>query len=248
MEVNGSSLAPWHIKVQITPEIATDAFETINLIDSEVAFKELLCEIYPEQDFQNKMFLDCACNCGAYCFWARSVGFSQCYGFDVREHWIKQAEWLLQNITTGPIDSIRFKKIDLYDVKRLGLPKFDLTFFKGLFYHLPYPIQGLQIAADLTKDVLIVNTRTKIDVPKDCFAVQEESSSELDLLSGVYGLSFIPSGPDAIIKVLKWMGFVRFDVSYETKSKTKPGYGRTQVIAYRRPKKIVVKQNKKVKI
>lgn len=233
----GSALAPWHIKVQITPEIATDAFKTIKLIDDEVSFKELLNEIYPEQDFQNKVFLDCGCNCGAYSFWAKSVGFSQCYGFDVREHWIKQAEWLKKNITTGPTNDIQFKIMDLYQLNRVGLPQFDLTFFRGLFHHLSYPIKGLKLAADLTKDVLIVNSKVKSDLPKNCFFIEEE---HLDLLSGVDGLSFIPSGPDALIKILKWMGFVRFKVNY---------FGdKIQVIAYRKKEKIVVKQNKKVKI
>jgi hypothetical protein len=244
--VEGSSLSPWHIKVQVTPEIATDAFETINLIDTEVSFKELLNEIYPEQDFQNKIFLDCACNCGAYCFWARSVGFSQCYGFDVREHWIKQANWLKENITTGPTDGIQFKKMDLYELNRVGLPQFNLTFFKGLFYHLPYPVKGLQLAADLTKDVLIINTRTKPDLPKNCFVVEEEPSEESDLLSGVHGLCFTPSGPEAIIKILKWMGFVRFKIMYS--KLIRPGYGRTQIIAYRHHEKIAIKNSKKVKI
>ena len=245
MAIEGATLSPWHIKVQVTPELATDAFDTIELVDTEYHFKELLCEIYPEQDFQNKTFLDCACNCGAYCFWARSVGFNYCYGFDVREHWIKQAEWLKENIRTGPTDRIQFNKLDLYNLKRQNLPKFDLTLFKGLFYHLADPIKGLQIAADLTKEVLIVNTRTKTNLPKNCFFIQEEPKEESDLLSGVDGLSFIPSGPEALIKLLKWMGFVRFDISFHNQTQN---YGRTQVIAYRKQAPITFKQTKKIKI
>lgn len=235
MEIEGSSLSPWQIKVQITPEIATDAFETINLVDNEVSFKELLSEIYSEQDFQNKTFLNCGCDCGAYCFWARSVGFKWCFGFDIKEQLIKQAEWLKENITTGPTDFIQFKKMDLYELKRMGLPQFDLTLFNGLFCHLPHPILGLQIAADATKDVLIVNTKTRPDAPKNCFMIREEEH-----------LAFIPSGPDSIISILKRMGFVRFKVSCSETIKS--DLGRTQVIAYRRPERIIFKQNKKVKI
>jgi tRNA (mo5U34)-methyltransferase len=41
--------------------------------------------IYPG-GLEGRRFLDCACNCVAYSFWAKELGASETFGFDVREH------------------------------------------------------------------------------------------------------------------------------------------------------------------
>jgi tRNA (mo5U34)-methyltransferase len=41
--------------------------------------------------------LDCACNCGAFLFWAKELGADECFGFDIRQHWIDQAEFLREH-------------------------------------------------------------------------------------------------------------------------------------------------------
>ena len=52
----------------------------------------------------------------------------------------------------GPGEDIRFEVCDLYALPELDLPSFDITLFNGIFYHLPEPVTGLKIAADLTKE------------------------------------------------------------------------------------------------
>lgn len=229
----GKALEPWYLRVQVTPELATDVYQTTEknkISNSHEGFKKLLRSFYNENEIGTKTFLDCACNCGAFCYWAREVGIKSCYGFDVREHWIKQAQWLQKNMTTGPTDNITFIQCDLYDVPKLDVPKSNVVLFSGLFYHLPYPVQGLKIAADLAEDIIIVNTQTAPNAPIDCMVIRNESVEPL--VSGTYGLNFIPAGPELIIKLLRWMGFNRFRTTFH--NKFEDGRGRTQVIGFRK--------------
>ena len=72
------------------------------------------------------------CNCGYFLFWSRSWGRGSAFS-DAREHWIRQARFLAAHRTAS--DGIRFEVCDLYDLP--AGPRFNVTFFNGIFYHLP---------------------------------------------------------------------------------------------------------------
>ena len=99
----------------------------------------------------------------------------------------------------------RFEVLDLYDLPKLRLEPFDITLFKGIFYHLPDPVAGLKMAADLTREVLIVDTNARVDLPDGMLAVQQEAIEHP--MSGVYGLNWVPTGPEVMTRILNWMGF-----------------------------------------
>ena len=46
-------------------------------------------------------------------------------------------------------EDIDFEVPRLYDLPERELEPFDITLFNGIFYHLPEPVGGLRIAADL---------------------------------------------------------------------------------------------------
>ncbi len=158
--------------------------------------------IYPE-GLEGRSFLDCACNGGGYCFWARELGADRCFGFDVHEHWIRQARWLVEN-RASPSDGIQFEAIDLLDLPRLDLEPFDLTLFKGILYHLASPMQGLQIAADQTREVLLLGTGFRTDLPDGSLVLNKERDG---LMHGVHGLNWYPTGPDVVRRMLERVGF-----------------------------------------
>ena len=161
-------LRPWHHDIQIHEDFSVgDVFgheaklarannEGVSLIEPREKFFERLRGVYPD-GLAGKRFLDCACNAGVYCFCAREAGAEYSFGFDIREHWIKQAEFIQKHRTVEPVDRIEFKVLDLYDLPNANLEPFDFTFFSGIFYHLPDPIHGLKLAADITKDIIVVN-------------------------------------------------------------------------------------------
>jgi tRNA (mo5U34)-methyltransferase len=90
-------LGPWHIDVEITPEVSTRAFldappgtypESLGSVafhDPHDGFLERLGRVFPN-GLEGRSVLDSACNCGAYLFFAKEAGAGRCLGFDIREH------------------------------------------------------------------------------------------------------------------------------------------------------------------
>jgi tRNA (mo5U34)-methyltransferase len=48
--------------------------------------------------------------------------------------------------------------IDVYDISPERIGKWDIVLFAGVLYHLQYPLLGLQRAASVTKELLILET------------------------------------------------------------------------------------------
>lgn len=233
-------LAPWHLDVAIDDGLTTAyAIKSGAIVDPKIHghvsfisprenFRDFVHRIYPE-GLGGRSFLDCACNCGGYSFWAKEMGAGRTFGFDVRDHWINQANFLKE--ARRESGEISFETADLYDVGKLGLEPFDITLFKGLFYHLPDPVTGLRIAADLTNELLVLNTATRIDLPDGLLAVAREGTTQL--MSGVYGLNWFPTGPVVLKRMLMWMGFKEIRLVWWKKEATQQaqGLGRIEVIA-----------------
>lgn len=96
-------LGPWHLNVQVTPEVSTAAFleapegtypssgpkdpRRISFLNTHDHWVNTMGEVYPE-GLEGRSFMECACNCGAYCFFAKELGAGETFGFDVRDHWV----------------------------------------------------------------------------------------------------------------------------------------------------------------
>lgn len=215
-------LAPWHHDIELSESISTgkvfhssgtlpaDDNDGVSLISPRRFFtrrvRSLFGGVSDRDMLSGKSFLDCACNAGAYCFLAREFGASRSVGFDVREHWINQAKFVQQHRTYANTDNIEFFVSDLYDIPGRKLPSFDLTYFSGIFYHLPDPISGLKIAADLTRDVIVVNTACAPE-SENPLAMSLAMESATMLMSGVHELAWLPNSPEILFVILRWMGF-----------------------------------------
>jgi SAM-dependent methyltransferase len=233
-------LGPWHITIDVADGLSTaitrdveypPEFGPVTLQDTQAGFRFKLRTIYPD-GLAGRSVLDCACNCGAYLFWAKELGAGRCFGSDVREHWINQARFLREQ-RDGGAEDMRLEVMDLYDLPRLELEPFDITVFTGVFYHLPDPITGLKIAADLTRELLFFETATRSNHPDGYLAVEEEPIKEV--MSGVHGLNWLPTGPHVLARILRWMGFE--DVRLvRWVPEAFPGRGRLGMLAARDPK------------
>lgn len=239
------NLGPWHHDIQLTDEVSTGRVfsddgildrpenDGVSLISPRELFRKKVLQIYPD-GLADKRFLDCACNAGVYCFLAREMDAAHSVGFDVRDHWIKQAKFAQQHRTVTATDRIDFSVLDVYDLGKQGLQRFDLTLFSGIFYHLPDPIHGLKLAADLTSDVIIVNTASldDDDNPKG-LTMHRRRPQNLDknVMSGVYEIAWFPNGPQAIAEILCWLGFTEMKLVRRVK---KEGVrGRFEIVAAR---------------
>ncbi|MGI9519926.1 MAG: methyltransferase domain-containing protein [Pirellulaceae bacterium] len=236
-------LGPWHQNIRLTDDFEIqDAFSeqererkhnnNISLIDARHRFEYKAKLIYPD-GLAGKRFLDCACNAGGYCFWARELGAEAVFGFDVRDHWINQARFVQQNRSCAPVDNLQFDVCDLMKLPERGIEPADFTLFKGIFYHLADPILGLKIAADMTREVLWFNSaRCFIDNTESLYCTFEAPQN---LMSGVHALSWTPSGPSVIAKLLYWLGFRDIRHVFSKENPDRPGFGRMEIMAAREP-------------
>jgi tRNA (mo5U34)-methyltransferase len=236
-------LGPWHVEVDITPEVSTAAFldapadgdhEDFGVVHFQrphAGFLRRMGRVFP-QGMAGRRVLDCACNCGYFLFWSREVGAGECLGFDAREHWIRQARFLAAH-RAQPSDGIRFEVCDLYDLPTLDPGRFDVTFFNGIFYHLPNPITGLKLAADRTDELLVLNTATMAGRPDGAIVADEESPTKL--MSGLYGLNWFPTGPLVLTGILRWLGFTEVRCSaWRSPPNQSDRLGRIELLAARR--------------
>lgn len=227
-------LGPWHHDVEVVPGIRTGGsappgayppeLGRPSVIRPERALAWLVREVYPE-GLAGRSFLDCACNAGGYLFAATGLGAGRCFGFDVREHWIDQARFLAEHL---PSANIEFATLDLASLPGLDLGTFDVTLFNGIFYHLPDPITGLRTAADHTKELLVVNTAT---IPGHGDSLVLSRESEIEVMSGVHGLAWLPSNDRVVRDILGWCGFPHTRIRFERKGPE--NWRRIEIIAAR---------------
>jgi tRNA (mo5U34)-methyltransferase len=234
-------LGPWHLVVQVTPEVSTSVWGEAKpetdpgsflLHDpsgsARVAFRSAY--LY---GLRGRSVLDVACNCGAYLFWAKELGAGECRGFDVREHWIRQARFLAEHRTVSSTEDMQFDVCDVYDLPKRSLEPADITVFSGIFYHLPDPVSAVKIAADLTNELLLLHTMTQAGEADGRLVVKNEPD---DLASGVYGLSWLPTGPEVLKEILSWAGFVETHLAWwERQSALNPFAGSLMILASKKP-------------
>lgn len=212
------SLGPWHHDVEVAPGVRTGVMAlpgayppelgTPSVIRPEDALAGLIKEVYPG-GLAGRSVLDCACNAGGYLFAAARLGAGRCFGFDVREHWIRQARFLSEHL---PSKNIEFATLDLASLPERRLAAFDVTLFNGIFYHLPDPIAGLRIAADHTKELLVLNTAA---LPGDGDALVLSRESTTEVMSGAHGLAWLPTGDGVLRAILEWCGFPHARLRYD---------------------------------
>ncbi len=228
-------LAPWHHDFELAPGIRTGDAEPsgtdtstkdlgeVSLIRPMDVLRWTIADVYPE-GLAGRSLLDCACNGGGYVFAARALGGGRLFGCDVREHWIRQAQFAARHL---PSDNIELRTLDLMTLPQQQLEPFDVTLFMGIFYHLADPLAGLRIAADHTNELLVVNTATLPGRGDSLVAIREGTK---EVMSGVHGLAWLPTGSKVLHEILEWCGFPHMRVQYEAPAGAH-GRGRMQVVA-----------------
>jgi tRNA (mo5U34)-methyltransferase len=100
--------------------------------------------------------LDIGCNAGYYSFeLARRK--ARVTGIDVDPHYLRQARWAAREL--GLENEVEFRQMQVYDLAG-ETEKYDLVLFMGVFYHLRYPLLGLDIVSRRTKRMMVFQTMT----------------------------------------------------------------------------------------
>ncbi|MCC5973458.1 MAG: class I SAM-dependent methyltransferase [Rubellimicrobium sp.] len=236
-----NALGPWHHRVRLRDGIFTqsetvqdESGAVVSVYDPDRSFEQGIRPVYPD-GLGGRSFLDCACNAGGHSFAARDHGAGEIHGFDIREHWIRQARFIAET-REGDMSNMRFD-VASFDDLAASDGTYDITWFSGIFHHLPDPVAALRLVADRTRETLFLNTAcvrfdpTMPEKPELVFRPQ----GTRQLLSGVSGVSWLPSGPQVLRRILNWMGFVDIRTYYwvqdEPEKLTGPPEGYTGRIA-----------------
>ncbi len=100
--------------------------------------------------------LDIGCNAGFYSFELARRG-ARITAIDSNPHYLAQARWAA--VQYGLERRIEFQRMQVYDLAR-SRERFDLVLFLGVFYHLRYPLLGLDIVAQRTARLMVFQTMT----------------------------------------------------------------------------------------
>lgn len=118
------------------------------------------------EDLSGRTALDVGCNAGYYSIELARRG-ATVVGVDHDPHYLRQAKWAAE--ACGVSDRIEYRRIGVYSLGRThrGLPDtFDMVLFMGVFYHLRYPLLGLDLAAKRTHDLFVFQTLTTPDAER----------------------------------------------------------------------------------
>lgn len=100
--------------------------------------------------------LDIGCNAGFYSFELARRG-ARVTAIDLNAHYLKQARWAAARF--GLAERIEFRQMQIYQLAD-SRQTFDLVLFLGVFYHLRYPLLGLDIVSRLVRRLMIFQTLT----------------------------------------------------------------------------------------
>lgn len=125
------------------------------------------------EDLTGWTVLDIGCNAGFYAIELARRG-ALVTAIDKDPHFLRQAEWAVGRF--GLESRIELREAQVYDLAAWNR-SFDLVLFLGVFYHLRYPLLGLDLVAEKVKRLLVFQTLTMpgeevAEAPQD-FAIEQ---------------------------------------------------------------------------
>jgi tRNA (mo5U34)-methyltransferase len=107
-------------------------------------------------DLSGWRVLDVGCNAGFYGFALARRG-ADVLAIDTDEHYLRQARWAADRFELA--GRVRFRRAQVYELARAA-EQFDLVLFLGVLYHLRHPLLALDLLAERTRRLLVLQTLT----------------------------------------------------------------------------------------
>lgn len=155
-----SALSPWFHNLHLPSGVQTAPEHPLGDFPS---YKWLEIEPHLPPDLSGWSVLDIGCNAGFYSLSLAAKG-AQVLGIDIDPHYLRQAQWAAREF--GLEGSVEFRQMAVYDLAQLD-QTFDLVLFMGVFYHLRYPLLGLDIVARKAKKLMLFQTLTMPDEARE---------------------------------------------------------------------------------
>ena len=108
------------------------------------------------EDLTGWTALDVGCNSGFYAIELAKRG-AKVTAIDKDPHFLRQANWAVEQFRLK--DSIKVVEAQVYDLAS-WTQRFDLVLFLGVFYHLRYPLLGLDILSERVNRLMVFQTLT----------------------------------------------------------------------------------------
>jgi tRNA (mo5U34)-methyltransferase len=105
-------------------------------------------------DLSGMQVLDIGCNAGFFAIELARRG-AHVTGIDHDPHYLRQASWAGRQFDLP--GTLTFEQGDVYGLAGAA-GRYDLVLFLGVFYHLRYPLLGLDLAAAASRDMLLVQS------------------------------------------------------------------------------------------
>lgn len=142
------SISWWHT-IRFSPTMATHG----HVEGAEFISTYLLDHV----DFRGKSVADIGCWDGFQVFYAESQGASRVVGIDdpTQRHSGTAGRELSRRVLRSQAE---FIDCNIYDLDRDLLGTFDIVMLFGVLYHLKHPLLGIEKAASLTTDTLLLST------------------------------------------------------------------------------------------
>ena len=148
-----AALGPWFHNLhlpggrQTAPEHALGDFP---------AFKWQQLAPHLPNDLSGWRALDIGCNAGFYSFELAKRG-AHVLGIDREPRYLRQAAWARRQLGLG--HCVELRRLDVYQLAGLE-ETFDLVLFLGVLYHLRHPLLALDVVAERTAQLLVLQTLT----------------------------------------------------------------------------------------
>lgn len=112
------------------------------------------------------------------------------------------------------LPNIETRMIEVSDISPQTVGEFDVALFLGVLYHLPSPLEGLERAASVARECLVVETQTDLnDIERPALVYYPGASLSNDDTN-----YFGPNIP-FLIEALRECGFRQFDVSFSAETR-----------------------------
>jgi 2-polyprenyl-3-methyl-5-hydroxy-6-metoxy-1,4-benzoquinol methylase len=130
-----------------------------------------------------KRILDIACNCGFYSIQCALLG-AEVVGFDARVELVEQAN-LVKSIVG--VDKVEFRVLDFWDMSPETLGgTFDAVLSLGILYHLPNPLDALQLTKFMAREAILLDTAvSRSDKPVFDLKWEEPTDIRMATSSGI---------------------------------------------------------------
>ena len=116
-----------------------------------IKWKQISTAIPPRLD--GASVLDVGCNGGFYSIELKRRGADYVLGIDIDERYLNQARFAARTLDLD----IDFRKCSVYELDSIP-GQFDFVFFMGVFYHLRYPLLGLDLAVKKVAGQMVFQT------------------------------------------------------------------------------------------